>query len=464
MLVYFLLHSQNAKNVWLLIVSLFFYAWGEGPFVLVMIGSIYLGWIFGNKIQNAPPEARRRRMIWGVSLALGILFYFKYSTFLTRSLNEAFGWNIGPPFPHMAAHLPIGVSFFTFQIVSYLIDIYRNQVTAEPSLKKMALYKSFFPQLIAGPIVRYVDIKTQLSSRSDSVENFNAGAIRFCFGLGKKVIIANAMGQMADLIYALPSNQLSTGLAWLGALAYTFQIYFDFSGYSDMAIGLARIFGFYFKENFNQPYLSTSITDFWRRWHISLSSWFRDYLYIPLGGNRVGTARTYLNLMIVFFLCGLWHGASWNFVAWGLYHGLFLVAERALGSKISFRPPVLIRFLYAFFVTIIGWVYFRAADLASAHAFLTRMFAGGGELDPVGVQFANLRVLNSYNLFHLVLAFIFCFAVPLLPAVRQRMLQPAERLSPQVSGLRMTVALFLLVVSMIYLSGTVYNPFIYYRF
>jgi alginate O-acetyltransferase complex protein AlgI len=454
LLVYLLLPWQKARNLWLLAVSLFFYAWGEGPFVLVLLGTTLLSWCFGLAIQNATRK-RRLTLISGVSLALGILIYFKYSTFIVDNLNSVFGWHLHSPFPDIARHLPIGISFFTFQVISYLMDVYRGEVSAEPRLLNMAVYKSFFGKLIAGPIVRYADIKEQLASRSVTVDGFNEGIYRFGMGIGKKVIIANCMGEIADKIFGLPINSLPAGLAWLGAIAYTFQIYFDFSGYSDIAIGLARMFGFRFKENFNQPYLSTSITEFWQRWHISLSSWFRDYLWFPLGSNRHGPLRTYLNLLIVFFFCGLWHGASWNFVVWGLFHGCFLVFERALGSRVKFRPAAGIAFVYTLTVTIVGWVCFRAPDLTVAGEYLNRMFLPGGEVDVQAVRMATVELLNGYYLFHFSLAIFFCFLMPKLqarlPILRQ---QPA----------RLSFALLVLVIAMIYLSGTTYNPFIYYRF
>jgi alginate O-acetyltransferase complex protein AlgI len=453
-LVYLLLPWHKARNLWLLAVSLFFYAWGEGPFVLVLLGTTLLSWYFGLAIQNSTRN-RRLILITGICFALGILAYFKYSTFIVENLNRVSGWHLHSPLPDLAKHLPIGISFFIFQVISYLIDVYRGEVSAESSLVDMAVYKSFFGKLIAGPIVRYADIKEQLASRRVTVDGFNEGICRFGMGMGKKVILANCMGEIADKIFGLPINSLAAGFAWLGAFAYTFQIYFDFSGYSDIAIGLARMFGFRFKENFNEPYLSTSITEFWQRWHISLSSWFRDYVWFPLGSNRHGPLRTYLNLLIVFFLCGLWHGASWTFIVWGLFHGCFLAFERALGARVRFRPPAGVAFIYALLVTVTGWVCFRAPNLAVAAEYWKRMFFPGGALDVQAVRMVAAELLNGYYGFHFFLAVFFCF---LMPGIQARL--PILRQQPA----RLSFALLVLALAMIYLSGTTYNPFIYYRF
>ena len=307
----YFLTKESYRNVLLLAASLFFYAWGEPVYVLVMILSIVINYIYGLKIGTEDETKRKRALVGGIVINLALLGVFKYSGFFMENVNAVFGLEVEVK----KLPLPIGISFYTFQSISYLVDIYRRVCPPQKSLIKMGLFISFFPQLIAGPILKYYDIAAQIDNRKVSLPLFNQGAVRFLQGLAKKIIIANIMAKTADEIFALGINDISTPMAWIGIVAYTFQIYFDFSGYSDMAIGLGKMFGFHINENFNYPYIATSIKDFWRRWHISLSTWFKEYLYIPLGGNREGKFKTYRNLMIVFFMTGLWHGASWNFVA-----------------------------------------------------------------------------------------------------------------------------------------------------
>ncbi len=329
--------GKKGRNLFLLLASLFFYLWGEQLFVLVMLASIVMNYFFGLLLDRVGIQGSRAgKFLLAAALVanLGMLVFFKYANFAVDNLNLLLSW-LNMPLMHLhKVHLPIGISFFTFQAMSYLIDLYRQEYKAQKNPLYLGLYISLFPQLIAGPIVRYSDIAEHIKKRTVSLHDFACGAERFVFGLGKKILIANPMGLMADHIFAMQAELLSTGTAWLGITCYTLQIYFDFSGYSDMAIGLGRMFGFHFLENFNYPYISRSIREFWRRWHISLSTWFRDYLYIPLGGNRHGNNRTSLNLLIVFLLCGLWHGASWNFILWGLMYGFFLVAERGIWGRI----------------------------------------------------------------------------------------------------------------------------------
>ena len=328
------------RNAWLLIASLFFYAWGETFYTLIMLASITANYVFGLLIEwQRDTAAMRPLMVGAVVVNLLLLIGFKYANFLLRSLNVLLGHLGIAPLYLAPVHLPIGISFFTFHALSYVIDVYRADARGQKNFVRVALYVTLFPQLIAGPILRFHQVADQFVRRQVSLPLFAAGVRRFLVGFGKKVLIANTLAVPADAIFGADSATLSSGAAWLGIVCYTLQIYFDFSGYSDMAIGLGKMFGFRFPENFNYPYVSRSIKEFWRRWHISLSTWFRDYLYIPLGGNRVSSWRNHLNLVIVFFLCGLWHGASWTFVIWGLYHGVFLVIERPVVSRWFDRQP-----------------------------------------------------------------------------------------------------------------------------
>ncbi|MBQ9513060.1 MAG: MBOAT family protein, partial [Lachnospiraceae bacterium] len=357
------------QNIWLLLVSLFFYAWGEPFYVLLLMFSVVMNYCAGLLMER---YAHKKGLILAgdVVLNLALLGYFKYCNFFLNTLDHLL------PFinlPRTKIALPIGISFFTFQAMSYVIDLYRGRYRAQKNLFNLALYISFFPQLIAGPIVKYRDIDTQIMGREVTVEKFAFGVRRFIYGLGKKVIIANIMAQSVDKLFAIDASQMTTKAAWLGALFYTLQIYYDFSGYSDMAIGLGKMFGFDFLENFNYPYIADSIKDFWRRWHISLSSWFKEYLYIPLGGNRKGEARTYINLFIVFAVTGLWHGASWNFVGWGLYHGMFLIIERIGFSKVVEKLGPF-RYAYAFLVAMIGWIFFRVESVGDGLNMVRCMF------------------------------------------------------------------------------------------
>jgi len=371
-------------NLWLLGMSLVFYGWGEPRFVVVMLASIAANFGFGlwlDRIRGRP--GARAVLAVAIALNLGLLVLYKYAAFLAGNASAALALIGAGPVQIPAFVLPLGISFYTFHALSYLVDVSRRAADGQRDPAAMGLYIVFFPQLIAGPIIRYHYIADQLVQRVVTREGFAQGVERFVIGLGKKMLVANTVAVPADAIFALPTSELTPGLAWLGIVCYTLQIYFDFSGYSDMAIGLARLFGFRFPENFNYPYIARSMTEFWRRWHISLSTWFRDYLYVPLGGNRHGSARTYLNLWLVFFLCGLWHGAAWTFVAWGLYHGSFLVLERlGLGRRLeSLWTPA--RHAYTILAVMVGWVFFRSETLQQAGSFLSAMagFASGSGLE-----------------------------------------------------------------------------------
>jgi alginate O-acetyltransferase complex protein AlgI len=458
---------RSWRNGLLLIGSLLFYAWGEQEYVAVLIGSITINYFFGITIDSLEDPRRRRRLLgWAIAVNVALLAAFKYAEFLVGNLNVLLALcRLGAMLPPNV-HLPLGISFFTFHALSYLIDIHRREVRALDDPVDFALYISFFPQSIAGPIVRYHDVAAQLTERTHSEEKFASGIRQFLYGLAKKMLIANVVAVPADAIFGLPAAALTCGLAWLGAICYTLQIYFDFSGYSDMAIGLARMFGFEFKANFNYPYIARSVTEFWRRWHISLSSWFRDYLYIPLGGNRGGALATYRNLVTVFFLCGLWHGASWTFVVWGLYHGAFLGVERiGLGKRIE-RWPAPLRHGYLLLVVIVGWVFFRAATFDDAVTILSAM-AGLG--DGTAVEYYPATYLQNDVVLALAAGVI--FAMPVLPWLRRlrhaqlgRRPQHAEAIDA-FWGLASAVVLGVLgLASCMLLAGGTYNPFIYYRF
>lgn len=460
---YFLV-PVSLRNVLLLSASLFFYAWGEAFYVLIMLASIAVNYIFGVWIDRFQDEGLRKLLIVIVLIAnlLGLAF-FKYANFLVDNLNNVLSIFGIPSLEIGPVHLPIGISFFTFQAMSYVIDVYRKEAPAQKNPINIALYIALFPQLIAGPIVRYHDIAKQLVVRTIELPGIAYGIKRFIIGLGKKVLIANLMGNVADEIFALSANDLSTPVAWLGIIAYSLQIYFDFSGYSDMAIGLGYMFGFKFLENFNYPYISQSITEFWRRWHISLSSWYRDYLYIPLGGNRKGALRTYFNLLTVFILCGIWHGASWSFIIWGLYHGAFLVIERAGFSKVIesiWRP---LRHIYVILIFIFGWVFFRAETLGQATSYIGTLLGFDQAMEGrITIWF----FLGNEDILALAVGCI--AATPILPALRNLLLR--ERPEPSLALKQFYSVLSIVILSSIYiacvlrLSADTHNPFIYFRF
>jgi len=460
---YFVIPRQ-ARNVFLLLASLFFYAWGEGFYLLIMLASILLNYSGGRLLDRFRGQ-RRGKIVLGVTVAANLLLLgtFKYANFLVDNLNivlEAVGVS---PMMLAPVHLPIGISFFTFQAMSYVIDVYRDDAVVQKNPFNTALYIALFPQLIAGPIVRYHDIADQLTTRKETLDLFTSGIILFVVGLGKKMLIANQMGAVADGVFAIEASQLDVPLSWLGIVCYTLQIYFDFSGYSDMAIGLGRMFGFQFLINFNYPYISRSIREFWRRWHISLSRWFRDYLYIPLGGGRGANWQVYRNLFIVFFLCSLWHGASWNFIVWGMIHGTFLALERTrLGSLIAICPRLL-RHFYVLLIVMLSWVFFRSPDIGYGWHYLSAMFGfGSGN----GVEHYVFQYLNREVL--LVIVFGVAAATPIMPFVRTRL---EERkyfeygwVQFLVSGGTITVLILIILGSAMHLAAGTHNPFIYFRF
>ena len=443
----------RAKNILLLIASLLFYAFGEPVYILLMLASILVNFTAGRLLPLCGKGLDKLVLALAVVLNLGMLSLFKYTDFFLTTVNQVFSLEI----PLTGIALPVGISFFTFQGLSYVIDVYRDREMCAKSIVKLALYISLFPQLIAGPIVIYHDVANQIDHRETTPELTADGIRRFVLGLGKKLLLANTAGRMADLVFTATAQQLDIRVAWLGALCYCLQIYFDFSGYSDMAIGLGRMFGFQFLENFNYPYVSSSIKEFWRRWHISLSSWFRDYLYIPLGGNRKGKLRTEVNKGIVFFCTGLWHGASWNFVLWGLWHGVFIILEDLLPKGGKVRRTI--GHVTTPLIVLLGFVLFRADTLGDAGRIFSQMFTG---VDFTLQSDALLRTLLSpLNILTVVLGT--AFSLPLLPKVKAYAQGEGKAAAALRAGSYLACGgLFLLCV--MNLAGSAFNPFIYFRF
>lgn len=448
------------RNAFLLLVSLVFYSWGEGFLTLLILGSIlvnYVGGICIGAMKEKNLRLSQLLLFIFIALNLLVLIYYKYFHFILENLNRA-GLFTDVPNPYM--HLPIGISFYTFHIMSYLIDVYRKDAVPQKNPLDLGLYIFLFPQLVAGPIIRYKDISAKIASRFIKGENFTAGVIRFIRGLAKKVIIANTVAIVADAIFAAHTG-VPVSMAWLGVICYTLQIYFDFSGYSDMAIGLGRMMGFNFPENFNYPYIARSIQDFWQRWHISLSTWFRDYLYIPLGGNRLGDFSTYRNLFIVFFVTGLWHGSSWNFIAWGLYHGAFLVFERIGFRNVLKKMPAIFQHGYTLFIVLIGWVFFRAENFRHARDYLKMMF-----LPHASRNYSGFEQVDQYSLTIFFLALI--FATDIRPCfetwVKQKIVKENTMMKNAFIAVRYVFYLLLFVFCATELAQSNYNPFIYFRF
>ena len=453
MLCYFVVPKKAlpVKNTVLLVFSLLFYFAGEPKYIILMTASILACWLFALLIYRSKTKsARKLWLIISATLSLGALGIFKYTNFAISGINTLFGASL----PLCEIALPVGISFFTFQGLSYVIDVYRGTVPAQKNIINVATYISLFPQLVAGPIVRYETIESELSNRHADINDMARGIRRFIFGLSKKMLIANSLGALADEIFALDGSCLSTPLAWLGAIAYSLQIFFDFSGYSDMAIGMGGIFGFHFLENFDYPYISASITEFWRRWHISLGSWFRDYLYIPLGGNKKGKLRQILNILIVWSLTGLWHGASMNFVVWGLYFAVILICEKLFLSKLLSKLPKAFSHIYALLLIAVGWVIFSSETLAGAFEYIGIMFSFKANVQSSGNSF--VYYLCQYGA---ELALGIFFSVPVVKKIGAKFDgKPLFELA------RNTAALLLLVLSTICIVNTSFNPFIYFRF
>ena len=445
---------RQGQNVFLLLASLGFYAWGEPWFVLVMLGSILANYGFGLWVDACKRAGRTclPPLVAALAVNLGILFVFKYLTFTLGILNR-----LGAAFVIPGIELPIGISFFTFQALSYVLDVHRDRGEVQRSPLKVGLYISFFPQLIAGPIVKYETVAQQIDHRKETWTDFSAGCSRFIVGLGKKVLLSNQLAVVADRAFGL-GDGLSASFAWLGALCYTLQIYYDFSGYSDMAIGLGRMFGFHYAENFNYPYISTSATEFWRRWHMSLGGFFRDYLYIPLGGSRHGAARTYINTFIVWFATGLWHGASWNFVLWGLFYGFLIMIEKAFLLRALDRLPAVFSHLYFLVVMLTGWVFFYFTDMSRVWAYLGVMFGLSG--NPLGD--VSTRLLFFNNIFWFLLAIAFC--LPLVRWFKRYFSRLESRKQDILLYVQPVMNVILLIVCIAQLAGQSYNPFLYFRF
>ena len=457
---YYLLPKREAKNLWLIAVSLLFYAFSGLWYVLLLLFSVFCNYLAGLFVSG-----RKGVLYVAVAVNLGVLGVFKYLTFLVRTVDQLPGVAIVVP----SIVLPVGISFFTFQGLSYVIDVYRNERLKSTRFRDVLLYIALFPQLVAGPIVRYEDVADEIKGRRHTLEQLANGLRRFIIGLSKKLLIADVCGSVVTLIYSAESSALDSRTAWLAAVCYLIQIYFDFSGYSDMAIGLGLCFGFHFKENFNYPYISASIQEFWRRWHISLSTWFREYLYIPLGGNRKGKAKTYRNKLIVFFCTGLWHGANWTFIIWGLWHGFFIVTEDAAKKLFGLgkhgknrRNPVetVLKHLYTLLVVLIGFVIFRADNMGQAFSMIGAMFSGICASAQTGLLLA--QCLTPLTMFALLLGLV--GSTPVLPLVCRKAEQQTGSVYVCLRVLSYAGALALLLVDILHLSAASYVPFIYFQF
>ncbi len=449
----YLLARKDLQNYILLIASILFYAWGEPRYLAIMILTILVNYVGANYISRSRNAMHRKLLLWATILVdLGFLFYFKYFNFVMENINTVFSMDI----KFIDVIMPIGISFYTFQAMSYVIDVYRREVKAQRDIYKLALYITLFPQLVAGPIVKYHDVDDQISNRDVSFDKVAYGVKRFIIGLAKKMLIANTLGAVADKIFNQPVEAFDALTAWIGAFAYSLQLFYDFSGYSDMAIGLGAVFGFKFLENFNYPYISRSITEFWRRWHISLSTWFKEYLYIPLGGNRVSPTRTYINLFIVFLATGFWHGASWNFIFWGLWHGLFIIMEKYTGwhKKEGDFKLKLSQHIYTIFVFVIGWVMFRADNMGYAFEYIKNMFGLVGEhkiVYKIPYYIDNLEIIAF-------IVGILC-SMPIFKGILN--IRYRNKVLRTIVNIWLII---LFVVSASAIAASTYNPFIYFRF
>jgi len=458
-LIAYYLIPRRLRNLFTLLASIFFYAWGAPDFIFIVLGSIVVDYYIVDLMHKSTLE-KARRILLGASVVLnvGMLAYFKYANFMVENFNEILGWFGVESVAWTAVALPIGISFFTFQKLTYSVDVYRNVHTPLRRLTDYAMYILMFPQLIAGPIVRFNEIADQIENRRafETIDAKMLGFFRFVVGLSKKVLIANVLGEQVDKIFAMQAADISTPIAWIGIVAYSFQIYYDFSGYSDMAIGIGRMIGFKFPENFNNPYISLNITEFWRRWHITLGRWMRDYLYIPLGGSKVSTRRLYYNLWVVFLISGLWHGAAWNFVVWGAFHGFFLIADRMFLIKATRPLGKYGNILLTYFITLIGWVLFRAETLEFAFQYMGRMFAFDSTQTDIWLD-AEFRVMMVAGA---VFGFIAAFG-----KIESRWM---HTLNQPKKTLTISLMIFIAIVFTIICIGSItsssFNPFIYFRF
>ena len=452
LLLYYIM-PRKFKNLILLMISLVFYAWGEPVYVLLMIFTIVFDYIMALIIDRTREDKVKSKVIFigTIGVNLLILGFFKYYGFLIDNINLLFNLNI--QYTNLA--LPIGISFYTFQTLSYVVDVYLDKVKVQKSLISFALYVTMFPQLVAGPIVKYSDIDYQLTNRKESINKFGQGVDRFIIGLGKKVLLANNIGIIWTTIQGMNIDSISVLTSWIGIIAYTFQIYFDFSGYSDMAIGLGKMFGFEFIENFNYPYISTSISEFWRRWHISLGTWFREYVYIPLGGNRVSTLKHIRNLFVVWLLTGLWHGASWNFVVWGLYYGFILFMEKIILHKVLSKTPKFIKHIYTMLLVMIGWVLFGSVDLTSALEYLKVMFGLSGN-----ALVDNSAIYYLYTNIKLLIILTLC-STPIVSIIFRQIIKKGKSVGILFA---VSINIIIILISIAYLVNETYNPFLYFRF
>lgn len=445
--------SRTLQNIFLTFSSLFFYAWGEPKFVIIMIISILINWYLAIRVDKKRQNKKAVKLLLCITIIinLSILFIFKYLMFTLTNINNIFGSNLSVP----NITLPIGISFFTFQAISYVIDVYRKNGEVQKNPLNVALYIAFFPQLIAGPIVRYETIAKQIKSRQETFDDFASGVCRFVVGLGKKVLLSNTLAIVADNAFNMNSiNELSVSMAWLGAIAYTFQIYYDFSGYSDMAIGLGKMFGFSFLENFNYPYISKSISEFWRRWHISLGSWFRDYVYFPLGGSRVDTKKRLLfNLFVVWFLTGIWHGANWTFIIWGIMYFVLISIEKLIGFEKKFNKLSFIKHIYTMFFVILGWVIFRSSNITEAFSYMGKMF---------GVRASG--IFDAYFYLNIVENLIFIIVATIFSAPIYKIINKKVKENKLIALIYVMGMIILFIVAISYILKGAYNPFIYFNF
>ncbi len=456
LILYYAVPNKTWKNVVLLLFSLFFYSWGEPVWVFLLMLTAFLDYTWAKCIEyfNLTGQQRRKKMALIASLVfdLGMLGVFKYSGFVVENINLLTGFSL--PVPQIA--LPIGISFYTFQTISYVLDVYRGQVAAQKRYYKYLMYLSSYHQLVAGPIVRYSDVAAEIENRTVSAQDFSEGITRFCLGLTKKVVVANVAGSLAGNYLDADLASLSVAGAWFGVLLYTLQIYYDFSAYSDMAIGLGRMFGFHYHQNFNYPYIAKSVTEFWRRWHISLSSFFRDYVYIPLGGKY---RHQIFNICVVWFLTGLWHGASWNFILWGVFYGALLIVEKLGLLKVLEKIPSVFSHFYLLFLTLIGWTIFYTTDLGKLGGYFGVMFG----LSSNALSDPQLSITFMNNLFWLIAAVLFCMPITQL-VKRWAQAQRSEGVRAGISIVNAIMNVMLLFVCTAMLVGDSYNPFLYFRF
>ena len=443
---------RTGQNILLLVASLLFYAWGEPKYVLIMILSIIVNYLFGLLVDKFRSSKAKSRLVIALTVVfnLGVLYIFKYLMFTIENINSIAGLHLSVP----NIVLPIGISFFTFQAMSYVIDVYREKGEAQKNPLNVGLYISFFPQLIAGPIVRYETVAYQIKHRKESFDKFSEGVCRFIIGLAKKVLLANTMAVVADYAFDMPNSELTVVMAWVGAIAYTFQIFFDFGGYSDMAIGLGKMFGFEFLKNFDYPYISLSVSEFWRRWHMSLGTWFRDYVYFPLGGSRVKSkARLVFNLFVVWSLTGIWHGANWTFLCWGLMYFVLLTIEKLVGWEKKYPDKMkLLRRIYTLFFVVMGWVLFRAESIGDGGAYFATMFGGGNLIDDTTVYYALNYIVY------------FVIAILVSTPIFKKLSLKANGNNPAIVAVSTVGLCILLLVSVSYIVKGAYNPFIYFNF